>query len=269
MRRATRSLGALALLLTALAATAVAQSQLRVGPDQSVGVLSEDPAYGERWSTTVLPIGNYVGPESGNDVFCRTYLRFPLGSIPADAQVDSATLRVYVDDYWPEPGSAPMAVYPVAVDWTPASVDWMDMGAWPALGAPVAATDVSSTAGWYSWDVTPLINGWLAGSANNGLAVAAANLTSTEADWAAARRLTAADAGTTPYLELTYRTPQPTAEPVPEPAEPETVLLPVTGEEDSAESTDWLLLAAGLAVVGAGVVAAVERRRARVRRERG
>lgn len=262
MKRGILPLGALLLCVSAIGTTAAAQTQLTIYPDQSVGVLSEDPGFGERWSETILPFGNYVGLASGNDVFCRTYLRFPLDSIPGDATVESATLLVYVDDWWPEDGSAPMSVYSVAAPWSVPSVNWDDMSAWPSLGAAAATTEVYSATAWFAWDITPLVNAWLGGAANNGLAIGAADLGSTVEDWAAARRLAADLPNTRPYLSVVYRTP-PAPEPTqPPPDEPETPLLPVTGPSTGGP-TDWLFLtAAGLLLAGA-VSAAIKRLRAK------
>lgn len=179
MRRILHTIAIVTFCLTALALTARAQTTLQIHPDRGVGVLSEDPASGERWSTSIFPFGNYVGPASGEDVFCRTYLRFPLDEIPASSTLQSATLHVYVDDYWPAPGGAPITTYPVAVDWTVEGVDWYDMGAWPALEEGVTTTTVTSDGGWFAWDVTTLVQGWLDGTPNYGLALAAADLGST------------------------------------------------------------------------------------------
>jgi len=200
-----------AVSLLVLALPAAAQTSLQIVPDRSVGVLSEDPSTGERWSTSVFPFGNYVGPASGDDVFCRTYLRFPLDGVPSGAAVRSATLHVYVDDYWPDADGAPMSVYPVMVDWTVGGVDWYDMGAWPALGGGVYTTNVSADADWVAWDVTSLVQGWVGGVPNYGLALAAADPGSTVGDWAAARRRAAGDPATSPYLEVLFSTTQPPA----------------------------------------------------------
>ncbi|MCK4470638.1 MAG: DNRLRE domain-containing protein, partial [Anaerolineae bacterium] len=172
VKRTLRLITVIGFCLATLAFPTRAQAPLQIHPDQGVGVLSEDPISGERWSTSVFPFGNYVGPISRDDVFCRTYLRFPFDAIPASATIQSATLYVYVDDFWPEPGSAPMSAYPVTAAWTPDGVDWYDMGAWPALGGGVATTDVSSDGGWFTWDVTGLVQGWVDGTPNYGLAVA-------------------------------------------------------------------------------------------------
>jgi hypothetical protein len=61
MKRTLRSIVVLmlSLCLAALALPARAQTPLQIFPDQSVGVLSEDPGSGQRWSTSVFPFGNY------------------------------------------------------------------------------------------------------------------------------------------------------------------------------------------------------------------
>ncbi|GEM_PF-1397987 len=197
-------------------------------PELSVGVLSRDPGYGPRWSTNVFPFGNYIGPQSGQDVFCRTYLRFAISSVPENANVH-ATLYVYVDDYWPGPGGAPISVYPVLEEWTPETVDWYDMAAWPELGQAVATTQVTSDGGWFTWEISGLVREWGTGARPDyGLALAAANLYSTADNWAAARRLTADDPGTRPYMALyievpttaTPGTPLPTSPTATQPATP-------------------------------------------------
>jgi hypothetical protein len=271
MKRFLLPTAVIGLCLAALALTARAQTSLQVAPDQSVGVLSEDPGYGERWSTSILPFGNYTGTLSGNAVFCRTYLHFPLDGLPAGSTVQSAVLYVYTDDFWPAPGGAPMAVYPVAAAWTPGGVDWLDTAAWPALGGGVATTDVSSSGGWFTWDVTALVQGWANGAPNYGLALAAADLGSSASNWATARRLTASDPATLPYLAVVFTAPaptatstpapQPTSAPQPQPTAapqpaaptaaptptptPPPVLLPETGQSMPPVAL-WLLIGGGL-----------------------
>ena len=268
MKRTLWSLAAIGLFLAGLAFPARAQTALQIAPDQGVGVLAEDPASGERWSTSVFPFGNYVGPVSGADVFCRTYLHFPLDTIPTGATIQAATLYVYVDDFWPDDSGAPMSAYPVTADWSPDGVDWYDTGVWPALGGAVATTGVSATAGWYGWDVTPLVQGWLDSTPNYGLAVAAADLYSAASGWAAARRLAASDPATRPYLEVTFFEPTPTPTPQPPPppptatpqppapptvppptSTPEPILLPATGDGLSPAAAWPLLVGGGLGLL--------------------
>ena len=279
MKRTLRLIVAAGFCIGALALFARAQTAPQIVPDQSVGVLSEDPASGERWSTSILPFGNYVIPDTGQDVFCRTYLRFPLDAAPAVSTVQSATLYVYVDDYWPDADSALMSVYPVTADWTPEGVDWYDMSVWPTLGGAVATTTLTSNEGWFAWDVAGLVQDWLGDTPNYGLVVAATDLGSTASNWATARRLTAGDPNTRPYLDVAFfeptstltptpspsptptstppptatsRPPTPTATPVPTPTPmPDPILLPVTGQAVDP-SLLWLALT-GAALLAAGL----------------
>lgn len=271
----------LAVGLMAVAFSAAAQSP-RVTPDQSVGVLSEDPGYGERWSATIFPFGNYTGTVSGEAIFCRTYLHFPL-DVPAGSVVQSATLFVFVDDYWPGPGSAPMSVYPVTTDWMVEGVDWYDMGAWPALDGAVATTVVSSDGGWFPWDVTGLVREWVSGARSNyGLALAAADPAAVTDNWAAARRLSADNPATLPYLtfELVRPStvvltlvPSPVPSPTPSPPQPPppsplptptlaAVLLPETGGNGMGPDVAGGIVLLGLALALAGWLAG--RRRGRI-----
>ncbi len=264
--------------LVLLPAIIRAQGGTDLLPDRSVGVLSADPGYGERWSTSIFPFGNYTGTISGEAIFCRTYLHFPLGVQPG-AVVPNATLFVYVDDFWPGPGGAPMSVHPVLQDWTVEGVDWTDMGNWPSLGAPVATIMVTSSEGWFAWDVTSLVQAWVSSAQPNyGLAIAAADPNAVTDNWAAARRLTANSLNTRPYLTYSIEVPAtatigtpppapvPTAPPPP-PAPAPTftptpipVLLPETGRTGgtSGAARGWWL--AGL-VLWVPIFWALRRRR--------
>ncbi len=293
MRRVWGTVIVLVVGLMFLPAVIGAQGTPDLLPDRSVGVLSADPGYGERWSTTIFPFGNYTGTVSGRAIFCRTYLHFPV-TVQADAQVDRATLYVYVDDFWPGPGGAPMSVYPLSGDWTVEGVNWNEMGAWPPLEAPVATTAVNAAPGWFAWDVTALMQAWVSGARPNyGLAIAAADLNAVSDNWAAARRLTADSPDTRPYLAyaitvLATATPEtpaptpvpttpppttaPTASPPSEPTTPaaptptpQPVLLPATGERGRPSPLDaaWglLTLSLGLPILGGMAYGWMRRRR--------
>lgn len=266
--------------LVAAAFSAAAQSPGAV-PDRSVGVLSEDPGYGERWSTTIFPFGNYTGTVSGKAIFCRTYLHFPIKVYPG-AQVLTATLSVYVDDFWPGPGSASIAVYPVLVDWTVEGVNWYDMGAWPSLGAPAAITRVTSDEGWFTWDVTGLVEEWVSGARPNyGLALAAADPAAVTDNWAAARRLSADNPATLPYLSFALvqpstvvltLLPSPVPSPTTSPSQPlppspmptptsASELLPETGNDRMRPDIAGAIALFGLALAMAGWLAGHRRGR--------
>ena len=265
MRQIRRLATLLVASLAAIPLFVAAQGRPAILPDRRVGVLSADPGYGERWSTAIFPFGNYTGTVTGEAIFCRTYLHFPVEVRPG-VEVTIATLHVYVDDFWPGPGGAPMSVYPVEEDWTVEGVDWYTMADWPALGAPVATATVTSDEGWFTWNVRELVQEWVSGARPNyGLALAAADLNAVTDNWAAARRLTADSPDTRPYL--TYGlgiprvitiapTPSPTeipASPAPPPMPTPTpipALLPETGTSGATRGGTVFLVGLGLLLGG-------------------
>jgi len=92
----------------------------------------------------------------------RGHLRFDLSSIPANANVTSAQLRMYLHDA----GYEPSVLIRV----------WRLTGAWsgdpPIAFPPVDARTIDSTPGWKSWNVRTLVQGWMSGAAaNHGVAV--------------------------------------------------------------------------------------------------
>jgi len=244
--RGNRSLHALGLFsfLLLLAVTPVARGQsgrtvtIQLGPDvgQSVGVLSEPPlGWGRDASTAVLPFGNYVGPTSGRNIQTRTFLQFPLSTVPSGASVTQALLQLYVDD-WPFDGSADLGVYCITSPWDE-GISWATRpGASDTLRA---LTAVSSREGWVSWDVTSVVQEWQSGTANYGFMLGGAPTPEAVAGsgWAAAAvGRTAGNAARAPRLIVFYNLPSPTPPSGAGPAE-----IPEPGTA--------LLLAGGLAVL--------------------
>jgi len=92
----------------------------------------------------------------------RSYLRFDLGGIPADAIVTSAQLRLYLRS-----ASGPtisMYIHPVNAAWTPGTLTWNNQ---PAVGAARATTAVSTSAGDKTWTLTAVAQEWLTGTTVN------------------------------------------------------------------------------------------------------
>jgi len=208
---------ALGLSITPALAQEPVTITIQLDPDtgKSLGVISRQP---ETWptdhSTAILPFGNYIGPQTGEATYARSYLWFPLDSIPAGSTVQEATLEVYVDD-WPFDGEADIGVYSVASEWNE-DMTWGTLAS--VITSPLTVTHVSSTPGWYSWDVTGQVQAWLAGEPNYGLMLAAAPEPDIEPDgvnWAgAARGRTSADPSLAPRLVVVLLTP-PTPTPTP------------------------------------------------------
>jgi len=171
MRRWVLIAAILAAIAVPVPHSALAQSgSATIAPSQTVGVISETPTDGTPpFGSTYLPFGNYIGLVSGNPVFARSYLLFPLDAIPSGVTVTSARLEVDVD-LFPFAGSGTLGAYNVTAAWTESMV-WGTRA--PADPTPLAATAISSVPGAYTWDVTDLVNVWLAGMPNNGLMLAA------------------------------------------------------------------------------------------------
>lgn len=225
MRRKTWSLCAVGLLVAGLvlagvglvqAASSTVTIQLDATTGRNLCVFSTAPAsWGSDHSTAVLAFGNYVGPETGLTHRCRSYLWFPLAAIPAEAIVKTAMLEVYVND-WPFDGSADMGVYRVAVPWDE-DFNWDTRPAVEML--PLATTNIQSTPGWRSWDVTTEVRAWLVGQRpNHGLMLGGAPTPESliGAGWACAGPgRTGGDPAHRPRLVVVYTLP-PTE--IPEPA---------------------------------------------------
>ncbi len=215
---------------------------IQLGPDlgYSLGLIDPPPQDGSPAATTsLLPFGNYVSPSAGSSVYARSYLYFPVQLLqpPSTLSVVSATLQVYIDS-WPFEGSAAIGVYNVTGAWD----ETMTWGTRIALEeTPVSVIIVSSSAGWYTWDVTNLALSWQRfqdRAPNNGLVLAAVppqdsgsitppgwagrGLGRTGADPALAPRLVIAYSPTLVTLTPTFTpspTPLPTQTPVPLPTD--------------------------------------------------
>ncbi len=93
-----------------------------------------------------------------------TLLRFDVSSIPSNATIDSATLRLYQSGY---AGTNPASVgaYYVTESWSEGSVTW---NAFPAAASIGITSSLDATTGYKTWAVTSYVQNWLAGS-NYGL----------------------------------------------------------------------------------------------------
>jgi hypothetical protein len=205
--------------------------QLNPSSGMSEGVFSTTPqGWGTDSSTTVLAFGNYIGPLTSSLISCRTYLWFPLSAIPPTAQVRSAILSLYVDD-WPFAGAVSMGVYRVTAPWTE-NFNWA--GRPPADTTPAGVAALSSAPGarWYDWDVTSLLQNWVAiPTTNYGCMLSTAPTPDfiTGTGWAAAAHgRTSVNPEVRPRLTVVFDVPGPPGrgEPVPEPA---TILLLIGG----------------------------------------
>ncbi len=209
------------------------EAVVQLGPTvgRSVGLFSRQPAgWAGPSSTSVLAFGNYYGVQSGEAVYARAYLWFPLPPTPQGYVLSEAVLAVRTLDEqpWPFEGEAAFGLYRVLAAWDE-SVTWDSRP--PVDPQPLAQTVVSSTGGvqWVQWDVTALVAAWLEGAVpNQGVLIAAVPNPDAPPDqsgnWAvAAYGRMATDPTLAPRLTLRYvlaPTPTPTLTPTPLPPTP-------------------------------------------------
>jgi RHS repeat-associated protein len=212
-----------------------ALSTLQLTPDlgEATWIGPEQPAPGECPSYDHSPGLRISSQDDG-----RALLQWDLRDIPPDGRVRSARLRLYRGDPM---GAQPatFAVRPVSREWHESvhadcqadSVNWQSAHEgveWTApggdAGAIVATEEVPAEAppGWDEWDVTTVVQEWLAGArANHGLTVRGvageAEFHSDDSSSAALR----------PKLEIVYDDPEPVHVPT------VTLIAPQAGERVS------------------------------------
>jgi hypothetical protein len=136
-------------------------------------ILLEIPAAGDAYIASSQPNNNFGGDDGLFVGYNNTYgaerslLWFDVaGEIPAGANVNSATLELYLSYARPEDDEPmPILVRHMATSWTEGSVTWNTEPVW---GDVWDTTDVGNDSfAAYTWDVTDLVNAWLDGSIDN------------------------------------------------------------------------------------------------------
>ncbi len=119
---------------------------------------------------SALPTNNYelwplTGIGNSASTIVRTYIKFDLSSIPANARIFDADLKLYQYNTLGTDNFA-IGLYKVTSDWGEGTIDWDPQ--------PTSSTDAEVTnninAGaitWESWDIDGLVQGWLDGTTTN------------------------------------------------------------------------------------------------------
>ena len=112
----------------------------------------------------------YTGNLSGT--VGRSLYRFDLSAIPLGATVLSAGFQVYRVQGSAAPATQDVELKRIDTAWTEGTVNWNT-----ALGYTGAnnVLGVDAAPAYYTWDVTSLVQTWVNGSANNGLALHSKN----------------------------------------------------------------------------------------------
>ena len=130
----------------------------------------------DAYISVVAPMANYgsaptlgVGRQSERTLD-RSLLRFDLSSVPAEATVLSASFRAYLVQSSSTPPTLNVELKQINTAWEEMTVTWNTPLDYTGMDNVLA---VGMAAGYYSWDVTSLVQTWLSSDAgsNYGLAL--------------------------------------------------------------------------------------------------
>lgn len=123
----------------------------------------------DSWISEASPTTNYgtdgnVLIETNASSQKRPMVHFNIGSIPAGATINSASVYLYAYSYDGSQGAV-STLYDLASDWAETSVTWNNA---PALSTFTSeSTNLTAINTWYSWDVTNVARQWYNGTKSN------------------------------------------------------------------------------------------------------
>lgn len=148
-------------------------SETRNGDATTVTI--EIPVGSDTFTASGRPTTNFstdsfirVGFNSGVNNAQRGFLFFPLSSIPSNAFVQNATLRMFVAGFAPT-NDAPFATLArfLSTSWDPTILTWNNFN--PQWGAEIGVGDLPAASGWREANFTDPVRQWVSGArANNG-----------------------------------------------------------------------------------------------------
>ncbi|HMT20742.1 MAG TPA: DNRLRE domain-containing protein [Promineifilum sp.] len=96
----------------------------------------------------------------------RIFLFFDVSSIPSNATIESARLRVFMNGFSPN-GDAPMALLArfLSSQWDASILTWNNFN--PAWGAEIGVGDIPATTGWIDANATGPVAEWVSGQRPN------------------------------------------------------------------------------------------------------
>jgi hypothetical protein len=98
----------------------------------------------------------------------RSLFQFDLSSIPSGSTVISATFQADLAASSTSPPSLDVELKRVDAPWTESGVTWNTQPGTTSVGK---VNGVGAAMGYYDWDVAGLVQSWLDGTANHGLAL--------------------------------------------------------------------------------------------------
>ncbi|MCJ7620847.1 MAG: DNRLRE domain-containing protein [Anaerolineae bacterium] len=133
-------------------------------------------------STTDMWAGydDYLSPDGK---IARSLIRFNLSAIPTGTSVNSAVLGVYLVSSYDFPDKTrTITTYRIASGWSESTVTWNNQ---PSFSTAYGSAPVTDSAwGWYSFDVTNLVRGWINGTIpNNGVMLRGPEWSGSDSSW--------------------------------------------------------------------------------------
>ncbi len=113
----------------------------------------------------------YVGSQSVSSIG-RAFFRFNLGGIPSGATVQSADFQAYLVQSSATPAVLDIELKRIDGPWQEMTVTW---AAQPPTTGSNNVLGVGMAISFYQWNVTSLVQTWVNGAANNGLALVSKN----------------------------------------------------------------------------------------------
>ena len=141
----------------------------------------------------------YVGSQS-TSATGRALFRFDLSTIPAGATVLSASFKAYLVQASSSPATLDVELKRVDAPWQEMVVIWNTQ---PGYTGANNVMGVGTSLGYYPWDVTSLVQTWVSGAANNGLALLSKN--ESILGWRGFASKESASPPNPPRLVVTYR----------------------------------------------------------------
>ncbi len=95
----------------------------------------------------------------------RSLLKFDLGGLPGDADIDSAYLRLYSKNKRIKNETSCITPFMITTDWSEGCVNWSNQ---PQIDTEIRGNTVEvEDSGWYKWDIKNIIGEWRRGSFSN------------------------------------------------------------------------------------------------------
>ncbi len=141
---------------------------------------------------------DYLSPDGK---IVRSLIQFDVSAIPSGTSIDSAVLRAYLVEAWDYLNKTrTITAYRIGSSWSESSVNWNTR---PSCAEAYGSDSVTHGSwGWYSFDVTNLVSGWVNGSLSNyGVMLRGPEVSGSDSSW---RSFSTREGPYTPQLTVTY-----------------------------------------------------------------